>query len=213
MTQRRAIRRRFIQLNEARIIALGARARKYSHELTPIFMQEAFCRKLPHAVIKSLPEGAFMPATQINDIEQLRGLIGQEVGISDWLNVTQERIQQFADATSDHQWIHLDAERAKTESPYGTTIAHGFLTLSLMVPLMESAVQLKMPTKMGINYGLNRVRFVSAVPAGSNIRARVTIHQVEEIPGGHQITWQVTVEIENASKPALVAEWLTRRYS
>lgn len=154
-----------------------------------------------------------MPATEIHDIEQLRGLIGQEVGISDWLNVTQERIQQFADATSDHQWIHLDAERAKTESPYGITIAHGFLTLSLMVPLMESAVQLKMPTKMGINYGLNRVRFVSAVPAGSNIRARVLLQALEEIAGGHQHTWQVTIEIENSSKPALVAEWLTRRYS
>jgi acyl dehydratase len=153
-----------------------------------------------------------MPAREIHSIDELRALIGQEIAVSDWLAVTQERINQFADATSDHQWIHLDAERAQRESPYGKTIAHGFLTLSLMVPLLESALQFKMPVKMGINYGLNRVRFISAVPAGSNIRARVALQALEDFPGGHQFTWQVTIEIEGATKPAGIAEWLTRRY-
>lgn len=153
-----------------------------------------------------------MPAREFYSIDELRALIGQEIAISDWLAVTQERINQFADATSDHQWIHIDTERTKNESPYGTTIAHGFLTLSLLVPLMESALQFKMPVKMGLNYGLNRVRFVSAVPAGSNIRARVVLQALEDFAGGHQFTWQVTIEVEGMSKPACVAEWLTRRY-
>jgi acyl dehydratase len=153
-----------------------------------------------------------MPIREIHSIDELRALTGQEVSTSDWLEVTQERINLFADATGDHQWIHLDVERAKTESPYGTTIAHGFLTLSLLSSLMQSAVEFKMPVKLAINYGLNRVRFVSAVPAGSRIRARVALQSLEEFAGGHQFTWQFTVEIEGAEKPACVAEWLTRSY-
>src|SRR5262247_507674 len=107
-----------------------------------------------------------MPIREIHSIDELRALTGQEVSTSDWLEVTQERINLFADATGDHQWIHLDVERAKTESPYGTTIAHGFLTLSLLSFLMSQTVKINLPFKMGINYGLNKVRFPSAVTAG-----------------------------------------------
>lgn len=153
-----------------------------------------------------------MPIREFQSIDEARALLGQEVAISGWLEVSQERINQFAEATGDHQWIHQDVERAKTESPYGTTIAHGFLTLSLLSSLMQSAVKFNIPAKMGINYGLNRVRFVSAVPAGSRIRARVTLQNLEDFAGGHQFTWQITVEIDGAAKPACVAEWLTRMY-
>ncbi len=153
-----------------------------------------------------------MPAREINSLEELRSLVGQEIGVGDWLEVTQERINQFADATGDHQWIHVDVERAKKETPFGNTIAHGFLTLSLMVELMSKTVQVKIPAKMGINYGLNKVRFVSVVPAGSNIRARIALQNLEDFPGGHQMTWGVTIERQGGDKPACVAEWLTRTY-
>lgn len=153
-----------------------------------------------------------MPAREINSLEELRSLVGQEVGVGDWLEVTQERINQFAEATGDHQWIHIDVERAQKESPYGTTIAHGFLTMSLMVELMAKTVQVKMPVKMGINYGLNKVRFVSAVPAGSKIRSRVVLQNLEDFAGGQQLTWGITIEREGGEKPACVAEWLTRYY-
>ncbi len=153
-----------------------------------------------------------MPAREINSLEELRSLVGQEVGTGDWLEVTQERINLFADATGDHQWIHVDVERAKKETPFGSTIAHGFLTLSLMVELMAKTVQVKIPAKMGINYGLNKVRFVSVVPAGSKIRARIALQNLEDFPGGHQMTWGVTIEREGGDKPACVAEWLTRTY-
>lgn len=153
-----------------------------------------------------------MPIREFQSIDEARALLGQEVAVSDWLEVSQERINQFAEATGDHQWIHQDVERAKTESPYGTTIAHGFLTLSLLSGLMQSAVKFNLPAKMGINYGLNRVRFVSAVPAGSRMRARVALQNLEDFAGGHQFTWQITVEIDGTAKPACVAEWLTRMY-
>ena len=153
-----------------------------------------------------------MPAREINSLEELRSLVGQEIGVGDWLEVTQERINQFADATGDHQWIHVDVERAKKETPFGNTIAHGFLTLSLMVELMSQTVQVKIPAKMGINYGLNKVRFVSVVPAGSKIRARIALQNLKDFPGGHQMTWGVTIEREGGDKPACVAEWLTRTY-
>lgn len=153
-----------------------------------------------------------MPIREFQSIDEARALLGQEVAVSDWLEVSQERINQFAEATGDHQWIHLDVERAKTESPYGTTIAHGFLTLSLLSCLMQSAVKFNVAARMGINYGLNRVRFVSAVPAGSRIRGRVVLQTLEDFAGGHQFTWQITVEIDGAAKPACVAEWLTRMY-
>lgn len=153
-----------------------------------------------------------MPAREITSLAELRALVGQEVATSDWLTITQERINQFAAATGDHQWIHIDVERAKAESPYGTTIAHGFLTLSLLPQLMAETVQIKMPIKMGINYGLNKMRFPAGVPADSQIRARATLQNLAEIPGGQQLTWQITVEREGSDKPCCVAEWLVRYY-
>ena len=151
--------------------------------------------------------------TVIEGIEELRTLVGQEVGVSDWFEITQERINAFADATEDHQWIHIDQERAQTDSPFKTTIAHGFLTLSLLPHLTAEAVTVRGDFKMGINYGLNRLRFVSPVTAGSRVRARLTLQAVEDVTGGTQITWTVTVEAEGAQKPSLVAEWLVRYYS
>ena len=153
-----------------------------------------------------------MPAREITSLEELRSLVGQEVAVGDWFEVTQDRINQFADATGDHQWIHIDVERVKTETPFGSTIAHGFLTLSLLSFLVSRTVQVKLPIKMGINYGLNKVRFVSPVPAGARIRSRVTLQSLEEIPGGQQLAWNVTIEREGGEKPCCVAEWLVRQY-
>src|SRR4030095_3043028 len=153
-----------------------------------------------------------MPTRVIEGIEELKRLIGQEVGVSDWFAVTQSRIDDFANATEDHQWIHIDAERAKTDSPFQTTIAHGFLTLSLMPHLASQAVKVQGDFKMGINYGLNRLRFVSPVPAGARVRAKFMLQSVEDFQGGSQISWSVTVESEGGQKPALVAEWLVRYY-
>jgi acyl dehydratase len=153
-----------------------------------------------------------MPPRIIDGIEELKSLVGQEVGASDWLEVTQERVNQFADATEDHQWIHIDTERARTESPFGVTIAHGFLTLSLLPFLTAQALSVRGNFKMGINYGLNKLRFPSPVPVGSSIRARFTLESVEDVPGGAQITWAVTVEAKDAQKPSLAAEWLVRYY-
>lgn len=148
----------------------------------------------------------------IEGIEELKSLIGQEVAASDWVEVTQSRINAFADATDDHQWIHVDVARARTDSPFHSTIAHGFLSLSLLPHLGAQAFKVQGDFKMGINYGLNRLRFVSPVPAGSRIRARFTLQSVEDVPGGIQLTWSVTCETEGAQKPALVAEWLVRYY-
>ncbi len=153
-----------------------------------------------------------MPITEIENLSHLRALVGKEIAVSDWFEITQERINQFADATLDHQWIHLNEERAKTESPFGSTIAHGFLTLSLLPHLIQSSIKYKTPPKMGVNYGLNRLRFTAPVPSGSNVRARITLQSIEEIPGGVQVTWNVVVEREGAEKPCLIAEWLGRSY-
>ena len=147
----------------------------------------------------------------IPDLARLRALAGQEVGTSDWVVVSQERINAFADATGDHQWIHVDQERAAADSPYGTTIAHGFLTLSLISALMRNAISIG-GLRMTINYGANRVRFVSPLPAGAKIRARITLVSVQDVEGGAQALWNVTVEREHADKPCLVVEWLVRYY-
>lgn len=147
----------------------------------------------------------------IASVEELKGLIGQEVAVTDWFEITQERVNMFAEATGDHQWIHLDVERCKQESPYRTTIAHGFLTLSLLPVLMQQAVSLP-PSKLSVNYGLNKVRFPSPVPVGSKVRARVVPMEVVPIEGGYQMTWQVTMEREGGDKPVCVAESLSRRY-
>jgi acyl dehydratase len=153
-----------------------------------------------------------MPQRVIDSIKELQKLVGQEVGVGDWFQVSQSLIDGFAEVTRDRQWIHVDAARAKAESPYGTTIAHGFLTLSLISHLHSQAVSIRGGYKMGINYGLNRVRFTSGVPAASRIRARSLLQSFEEISGGVQVTWQITIDIEGAPKPGLVAEWLVRFY-
>jgi len=145
------------------------------------------------------------------DVRTLAAHVGQEIGASDWIEVTQERIEQFANATEDRQWIHVDPARAATESPYKTTIAHGFLTLSLVSVLLRSAVAIE-GLRMAINYGANRVRFVSAVPAGSRLRGRFTLAAVEEAGSGIQATWNATIEREGEQKPACVIEWLVRYY-
>lgn len=142
--------------------------------------------------------------------QELFEFVGQEVGVSDWLEITQERVNTFANATDDQQWIHIDPERAKS-GPYGGTIAHGYLTLSLLAPLMNQIYEVKQ-RKMGINYGLNKVRFPTPVPVGSRVRVRAAIKNVEEVSGGFQITWLATVELEGSEKPACVAEPLVRIY-
>jgi len=144
----------------------------------------------------------------VNGIEELKSLAGQEVGVSEWLTVTQEMIDRFADVTGDHQWIHVDPERAKRESPFGATIAHGFLTVSLLPQLSQQALVVRGDFKMRINYGFNRLRFVSPVRSGSRIRARFTAQKDAD----NEVTWQVTVDVEGQEKPAVVAEWLGRFY-
>ncbi len=153
-----------------------------------------------------------MQPRTIESIDELRGLVGQEVAVGDWFTVTQEQISAFADVTRDHQWIHVDQERARRDSPFGTTVAHGFLTLSLLSYLHSQAVQVRVSARLSLNYGLNRVRFTSPVPAGSRIRARSTLREVTDVPQGVRLLWAVTVEIEGSQKPALVAEWLGQMY-
>ncbi len=137
---------------------------------------------------------------------------GQDVAISDWLHMTQERVVRFADATSDHQWIHVDAERARG-GPFGTTIAHGFLTLSLIPHFLEIALRVE-GLRMVVNYGLNKVRFTAPVPVGSRIRAHLHLLTVQTVDAdGLQIGWKITMELEGAPKPACVAEALVRYYS
>lgn len=158
-----------------------------------------------------MPKGIRLTAVTIESLDQLKDLVGKEVAVSDWIIVSQERINQFAEATGDHQWIHLDAERASRESPYNKTIAHGFLTLSLLSQLAQQSIKFA-KVRMGINYGFNRVRFTGPVPVDSKLRAHFTLKTIEEIPGGAQTTWAVTMECEGAAKPCCVAEWMTRRY-
>ena len=154
-----------------------------------------------------------MAPLTINSHDDLKDHVGKQIATTEWLTVTQERIQQFADATGDHQWIHVDVERSKRESPYKNTIAHGFLTLSLLPQLMPQVLQIKSGARMGINYGLNRVRFVSAVRSGSRIRAHFTLQSLKEVAdNGVEIAYGVTVECEGSEKPCCVAEWVVRSY-
>jgi acyl dehydratase len=143
-------------------------------------------------------------------LRALEQRVGEEVGVSPWLRITQERIDTFARAIDDFQWIHVDRERAKS-SPYGATIAHGFLTLGLLSHLAESTFSFS-DRKMGVNYGLNRVRFTAPVPSGSRVRARFALAKYEKLDGGVQVTWNVTMEREGADKPVMVAEWVGRHY-
>ena len=149
-----------------------------------------------------------MPALSIRGLAQR---VGEEVGVSPWIEISQERIDTFAKAIDDFQWIHVDRERAK-RSAFGGTIAHGFLTLSLLSHLSEMTFSFS-DRKMGVNYGLNRVRFTSPVPSGARVRARFTLLKYEPLEGdGVQVTWNTTVEIDGSAKPALVAEWIGRHY-
>jgi acyl dehydratase len=157
-------------------------------------------------------EKPLMPPRVIEGLAELKSLVGQQVGLGEWFVVEQSLINAFAEVTKDRQWIHLDTARAKVESPYGTTIAHGFLTLSMLSHLHSQAVQVKGDFTRAINYGFNRVRFPAPVLAGSRIRARSTLQGVEEIADGIQVTWNIAVEIDGNPKPAIVAEWLARLY-
>ncbi|CDS51206.1 Acyl dehydratase [Polaromonas sp. CG9_12] len=144
-------------------------------------------------------------------LSDLAACTGQEVAVSDWLTITQQQVNLFAEATGDHQWIHIDPEKAAA-GPFGTTIAHGFLTLSLLPKFFESSMEI-IDCRMGVNYGLNKVRFTAPVPVGSRLRARMTLLSAEPIEGnGLQMAWNVTVEREGADKPVCVAESLVRRY-
>ena len=143
-------------------------------------------------------------------LTDLQGLVGQEVGVSDWITVDQHRIDLFADATGDHQWIHLDAERAAS-GPFGTTIAHGFLTLALLPEMSASAFEVR-DTRMGVNYGLGKVRFPAPVLSGSRLRGHFRHTKYEPLDGGAQLTVEVTMEREGLAKPVCVAESLARRY-
>ena len=147
----------------------------------------------------------------IQTLAEMPALIGQEVVVSDWITITQEQVNLFAQATGDHQWIHVDVERAKA-GPFGAPIAHGFLTLSLLPRFFESSLHIA-ETRMGVNYGLNKVRFVSPVPVGSRLRARMKLLACDPIDkNGMQMTWEVTTEREGGSKPVCVAESIARHY-
>ncbi len=150
-------------------------------------------------------------STTTTTIAELPSLKGQELGTSDWIEITQERVNTFADATGDHQWIHIDVERAKAESPFGGPIAHGYLTLSLIIP-MYSEVLTVTDAKMGVNYGLNKVRFPAPVPVGSKVRLTATLKDVEEVAGGLQLTIAGVIEAEGGTKPVAIAEPIFRVY-
>ncbi len=145
-------------------------------------------------------------------LDALPARAGSEVAVSDWFEVGQDRIATFAEATDDRQWIHLDPERCKRESPFGQPVAHGFLTLSLLPAMLTSALAIE-GMRMGVNYGLNKVRFPSPLPAGSRVRGRWTLRGADAVAGGWQFTWDVTIEADGAAKPVCVAEFLIRCYA
>jgi acyl dehydratase len=153
-----------------------------------------------------------MPPVVVEAPLSLKGFVGREIAVTDWLMMTQERIDRFAEATEDRQWIHVDRERAQRESPYGSTIAHGFLTLSLLSHFMKQAIQFRTGVRLAVNYGLNRVRFPAPVRTESNIRARIGLVNLKEFPEGLQAVFNVAIEAENSDKPCCVAEWVVRYY-
>lgn len=153
-----------------------------------------------------------MPTLKLESPQSLAAFVGKEIGVTDWLQVTQERIDQFAEATEDRQWIHTDRERASKESPYGTTIAHGFLTLALISHFIKELLHIEGGVRLAVNYGLNRVRFPAAVRADSRIRARVVLLALKELPDALEATFSVTIENETSDKPSCVAECIVRYY-
>jgi acyl dehydratase len=152
-----------------------------------------------------------MTTRTIDGINGLKAAVGEHLGYSPWLEITQERVNQFAEATGDFQWIHVDVERAKVESPFGGPIAHGYLTLSLLPSLMPKVVQTS-GFSMGVNYGCNRVRFMSPVPVGANLRLGLKLLSVDDIAGGAQMVYEATFEVEGSEKPSCVAEVVLRSY-
>lgn len=158
-----------------------------------------------------------MPPLEIENLDALKDFVGREINVTGWFEITQDRILKFADATEDRQWIHLDPARVKRESPYGATIAHGFLTLSLLSHLLEQALQIQSSVGMIVNYGLNRVRFPAPVRAGSKIRARFTLQSLRDAGSAREVTFSVVVEVQSQGgqtqpKPCCVAEWVIRYY-
>ena len=153
-----------------------------------------------------------MPPLVLESLQSLKDYAGSEIATTAWLTITQERIQQFADATGDHQWIHVDPERARRESLYGSTVAHGFLTLALMSHFMREAIQWPPSIRQIINYGLDRVRFPAPVRAGDRIRARIRLQSCKELEGSLKAVFEITIEAEGAEKPCCFAEWILRYY-
>jgi len=152
-------------------------------------------------------------ATILESVGAMKDFVGREIAVTDWLTVTQERINLFAEATEDRQWIHLDRERAEKESPFKTTIAHGFLTLSLVAHFMQQAIQVQGGLRLAVNYGLNRVRFTAPVRSGARIRARIVVLSFKEIGGdAAEVNYTVTIEAEESEKPCCVAESIVRYY-
>jgi acyl dehydratase len=153
-----------------------------------------------------------MPPLTVKSLDALKEFVGREVGVTDWFEITQDRIRQFAEATEDRQWIHLDPDRAQRESPYAATIAHGFLTLSLLSHLSKQVLQIQDGVSMIVNYGLNRVRFPAPVPADSSIRARFTLQSLKDVGNAQEAVFSVVVEAQSQGKPCCVAEWVIRYY-
>jgi acyl dehydratase len=158
-----------------------------------------------------------MPPLVIENLDALKDFVGREICVTDWFEISQDRIRQFAEATEDRQWIHLDPARAQQESPYTTTIAHGFLTLSLVSHLSKQSLQIKNGAGMVINYGLNRVRFPAPVPAGSKIRGRFTLQSLKDADNSREAIFSVVVEVQSPEgqpqpRPCCVAEWIIRYY-
>jgi acyl dehydratase len=152
-----------------------------------------------------------MKSTRFSGIADAKAHLGQEIGVSEWMLIDQERVNAFAKVTGDEQWIHVDVERAKRESPFGGPIAHGYLTVSLLAKFAGECIAVD-GIRLAVNYGLNRVRFAAPVRVGSRVRAHFVLADLEEIPGGAQIVWQATIEIEGGEKPACAAEMVTRWY-
>ena len=152
-----------------------------------------------------------MARTTVDGVEGVQGLVGQHLGHSEWVTITQEQVNLFAEATGDDQWIHVDVERAKAESPFGGPVAHGYLTLSLVTPLVGQIIDAK-GFRMGVNYGAEKIRFPSPVPVGGRVRASATLDEATPFEGGVQMNLKVTIEVEGQEKPAMVGSILFRRY-
>jgi len=153
-----------------------------------------------------------MPLLLVKNPQALNQWVGKEIGVTEWFHISQRRIEQFAEATEDRQWIHTDRAKASKESPYGTTIAHGFLTLSLISHFVKELIQVQSGVRLAVNYGLNRVRFPSAVRADSRIRARIVLSALKELADGVEAIYALTIECEHTEKPGCVAEWIVRYY-